>query len=275
MAKTSMINRETRRSKLVARHAKKRAELKAAIVDPNVSFEVQQDAIFRLQKLPRDSSPVRRRNRCAITGRPRGFYRKFGLGRNKLREAAMRGEIADYKESLRRRVAMLEGTDAGLLQRVLDDKLRLSPGAEDLVRACQRAGLKTLLVTGGFTFFTDRMRERLGFDYTRANELEVINGRLTGRVTGPAGGEIIDADGKARALAEACEHLGCSTGRAIAIGDGANDLKMLKLAGISVAYRAKPIVHQQATYALNYARLDGVLAWFASESRAISQPSAE
>jgi phosphoserine phosphatase len=93
-------------------------------------------------------------------------------------------------------------------------------------------------------------------------------------VTGPAGGEIIDADGKARALAEACEQLGCSTGRAIAIGDGANDLKMLKLAGISVAYRAKPIVHQLATYALSYARLDGVLAWFANEPRAISQPSA-
>ena len=189
-------------------------------------------------------------------------------------EAAMRGEIADYKESLRRRVAMLEGTDATLLQRVLDDKLRLNPGAEDLIRACQKAGLRTLLVTGGFTFFTDRMRERLGFDYTRSNELEVINGRLTGRVTGPAGGEIIDADGKARALAEACEHLGCSTGRAIAIGDGANDLKMMKLAGISVAYRAKPIVNQQATYALNHARLDGVLAWFTNEARAISQPSA-
>jgi phosphoserine phosphatase len=189
-------------------------------------------------------------------------------------EAAMRGELADYKESLRRRVAMLEGTDAALLQRVLDDKLRLNPGAEDLIRACQKAGLKTLLVTGGFTFFTDRMRERLGFDYTRSNELEVINGRLTGRVTGPAGGEIIDADGKARALAETCENLGCSTGRAIAIGDGANDLKMMKLAGISVAYRAKPVVHQQATYALNHARLDGILAWFASEARAVSQPSA-
>jgi phosphoserine phosphatase len=189
-------------------------------------------------------------------------------------EAAMRGELADYKESLRRRVAMLEGTDAALLQRVLDDKLRLNPGAEDLIRACQKAGLKTLLVTGGFTFFTDRMRERLGFDYTRSNELEVINGRLTGRVTGPAGGEIIDADGKARALAETCENLGCSTGRAIAIGDGANDLKMMKLAGISVAYRAKPVVHQQATHALNHARLDGILAWFANEARAVSPSSA-
>ena len=99
MAKTSMVNRETRRSKLVARYAKKRAELKAVIVDPNVSFEVQQDAIFRLQKLPRDSSAVRHRNRCALSGRPRGFYRKFGLGRNKLREAAMRGDVPGLRKA--------------------------------------------------------------------------------------------------------------------------------------------------------------------------------
>jgi len=99
MAKTSMINREVRRSKLVARYAKKRAELKATITDPDSSFEVQQDAIFRLQKLPRDSSPVRQRNRCAITGRPRGFYRKFGLGRNKLREAAMRGDVPGLRKA--------------------------------------------------------------------------------------------------------------------------------------------------------------------------------
>jgi small subunit ribosomal protein S14 len=99
MAKTSMINREMRRSKLVARYAKKRAELKATIVEPKVSFEVQQDAMFRLQKLPRDSSPVRHRNRCSITGRPRGFYRKFGLSRNKLREAAMRGDVPGLRKA--------------------------------------------------------------------------------------------------------------------------------------------------------------------------------
>lgn len=99
MAKTSMVNREIRRSKLVVRHAKKRAELKAVITDPKVSFEVQQDAIFRLQKLPRDSSPVRHRNRCAISGRSRGFYRKFGLGRNKLREAAMRGDVPGLRKA--------------------------------------------------------------------------------------------------------------------------------------------------------------------------------
>ncbi len=99
MAKTSMINREVRRTKLVKRYAKKRAELKATIIEPNVSFEVQQDAMFRLQKLPRDSSPVRHRNRCSITGRPRGFYRKFGLSRNKLREAAMRGDVPGLRKA--------------------------------------------------------------------------------------------------------------------------------------------------------------------------------
>jgi phosphoserine phosphatase len=189
-------------------------------------------------------------------------------------EAAMRGEITDYKDSLRRRVAMLAGVDAALLRHVYEHKLRLNDGAAELVRACQRAGLKTLLVTGGFTFFTSRIRERLGFDYARSNELEIVDGRLSGKVTGADGGEIIDADGKAQALRDVCAELGCPTRQAIAIGDGANDLKMLKLAGVSVAYRAKPVVQQQATYALNYARLDGVLNWFSPEVEAASQPAA-
>jgi len=177
-------------------------------------------------------------------------------------EAAMRGEIADYKESLRRRVAMLAGADAALLGRVYDEKLRLNPGAEELLCACRAAGLKTLLVTGGFTFFTDRMKQRLGFDFTRSNVLEIADGRLSGRVTGPDGGEIVDAEGKAQAVRDACAQIGCPTERSIVIGDGANDLKMLKLAGISVAYRAKPVVAQQAAQALNYSALSGVLAWF-------------
>jgi len=178
--------------------------------------------------------------------------------------AAMRGEIGDYKESLRRRVAMLAGAEAGLLQRVLDG-LRLSPGAEALLRACRAAGLKTLLVTGGFTFFTEVLRQRLGFDYTRANELEIVDGRLTGRVSGPGGGEIVDADGKAQAVRDACSAIGCGTDRSIVIGDGANDLKMLALAGLSVAYRAKPIVARQAMQALNHSPLSGVLEWFTAD----------
>ena len=177
-------------------------------------------------------------------------------------EAAMRGEIADYKESLRRRVAMLAGVDAALLQRVYDEKLRLNDGAERLVATCRAAGLHTLLVTGGFTFFTERMQRRLGFDATRSNELEIIDGRLTGKVSGPAGGDIVDAEGKAQAVRDQCTELACATDRAIVIGDGANDLKMMALAGISVAWRAKPVVREKATFALSHAPLDGVLAWF-------------
>jgi len=180
-------------------------------------------------------------------------------------EAAMRGETADYRESLRRRVALLAGADASLLQRVLDEKLQLNAGAEQLIRACHAAGLKTLLVTGGFTLFAATLKQRLGIDFASSNELEFIDGKLTGRVTGPTenDGEIVDADGKARALRKACAAIGCATGRAIAIGDGANDLKMMKLAGLSVAYRGKPVVQAQADQALNYAGLDGVLNWFA------------
>ena len=238
-------------------------KLDAAFVDPATRL-----GDFRLLAMDMDSTLINVESLDEIAA-----YAGKGAEVAAITEAAMRGEIADYRESLRRRVAMLAGTDAALLQRVLDEKLRLNPGAQELIRGCQRAGLKTLLVTGGFTFFTERMRERLGLDYTRSNELEIINGRLTGRVTGQAGGDIVDGDGKARALADVCAQLGCSTGRAIAIGDGANDLKMMKLAGISVAYRAKPVVQQQATYALNHARLDAILDWFAA-APALSQPSA-
>ena len=126
-------------------------------------------------------------------------------------EAAMRGEISDYKESLRRRVAMLAGTDAALLRRVYEEKLKLNDGAERLLATCRTAGLRTLLVTGGFTYFTERLQRGLGFDATRSNELDIVDGRLTGKVTGPGGGEIIDAEGKAQAVREQCAQLGCAT----------------------------------------------------------------
>ncbi len=173
-------------------------------------------------------------------------------------EAAMRGEI-EFAESLTRRVALLEGLDAGALQQVYDERLKLSPGAETLIAAARAAGVKTLLVSGGFTFFTDRVKERLGLDYSHANVLEVANGRLTGKVVGG----IVDAEVKKLTVERVCAELGVPTSRAIVMGDGANDLKMMSVAGLSVAYRAKPVVRAQAHVALNFSGLDGILALLA------------
>ena len=173
-------------------------------------------------------------------------------------EAAMRGEIA-YTESLRRRVALLKGLDVSTLDRVYDERLRLSPGAETMLAAFRQAGLKTLLVSGGFTFFTDKLKSRLGLDFTHSNVLGIADGKLTGEVVGP----IVDADEKARTLLATCARLGCAPEQAIAMGDGANDLAMMKVAGLSVAYRAKPVVRAQAMTALNHNGLDAALRLFA------------
>jgi phosphoserine phosphatase len=170
---------------------------------------------------------------------------------------AMRGEI-DYPESLRQRVALLDGLRLDALERVYRERLRLSPGAQALVDACRRHGVKLLLVSGGFTFFTDRLKQRLGLDYTISNELELDGDRLTGRVAG----RIVDADAKAARFREVAHSLAASREQTVAIGDGANDLKMLAEAGLSVAYRAKPVVKAQADCALDFAGLDGVLHFF-------------
>ncbi len=172
-------------------------------------------------------------------------------------EAAMRGEL-EFKESLTRRVALLKGLDASALQRVYDERLQLSLGAEAMLAAIQAAGLKTLLVSGGFTFFTDRMKTRLGLDVTHSNTLEIIDGKLTGRVLG----EIIDAEEKKRTVERVCQQIGITPQQAIVMGDGANDLKMMGISGLSVAFRAKPVVRTQADVALNFVGLDGVLALF-------------
>lgn len=169
-------------------------------------------------------------------------------------EAAMRGEL-DFAASLKQRVALLEGLDASALQRVYDERLKLSPGAEAMLAAVQKAGLKTLLVSGGFTFFTERLKERLGLDYTHANALEIIDGKLTGKVLGG----IVDAEEKQRTVERVCAELGITPSQAIVMGDGANDLKMMGIAGLSVAFRAKPVVRSQADVALNFVGLDGLL----------------
>lgn len=172
-------------------------------------------------------------------------------------EAAMRGEIADYDESLRQRVALLEGLEESTLQRVWDERVALTPGVERLFAGLKSSGLKILLVSGGFTFFTDRLKARLGIDFTRSNVLEVANGRLTGRLVGT----IVNASGKRQALEAACAELGCTPAQAIAVGDGANDLEMMGVAGVSVAYRAKPVVRARTTFAINHNGLDALLGW--------------
>jgi phosphoserine phosphatase len=173
-------------------------------------------------------------------------------------EASMRGEIKDFNESLTRRVALLKGLDASALERVYEERLQLSPGAERMLANARAAGLKTLLVSGGFTFFTEKLKARLGLDFTRANTLEIVDGKLTGKVIG----EIVNAEVKARTLRETCATIGIDPQRAIAMGDGSNDLKMMAEAGLSVAFRAKPVVREAASVAFNFVGLDGLLRLF-------------
>ena len=174
-------------------------------------------------------------------------------------EAAMRGEIADYKESLRRRVALLAGVPVAALEQVYTQRLHLNPGAETLVRACQAAGLKTLLVSGGFTFFTDRLRERLGLDFTRSNVLGVAERQAQRRMVDQPWGDICDGAEKAQDAAGDLRAAAASPKQAIAMGDGANDLPMMGAAGLSVAYHAKPEVREQAMVAIESGGLDRLL----------------
>jgi phosphoserine phosphatase len=170
---------------------------------------------------------------------------------------AMRGEL-DYPASLRRRVTAIAGLPEASLLKVYEERLKLTPGAEVLVETCRKHGVKLLLVSGGFTFFTDRLKSRLGIDYTISNVLEVRDGKLTGKVLG----DIVDADAKAAKFRAVAKELGATKEHTVAIGDGANDLKMMAEAGLSVAFRAKPVVRAQADCALTYSGLDGVVNLF-------------
>ena len=171
--------------------------------------------------------------------------------------AAMRGEI-DWPESLRRRVKALHGLEESTLKRVYDERLRFNKGAQELLAAAKRNGVKTLLVSGGFTYFTDRVRAELGFDYAYSNTLDVERSKLAGTVSGP----LVDAAGKAAHVARLKKALGIARERVLAIGDGANDLPMMAEAGTSIAYHAKPVVKERATYSLDFTGLDGVLVLF-------------
>ena len=174
-------------------------------------------------------------------------------------EATMRGEIRDFKESLTRRVALLQGVPVAALQQVYDERLRLNPGASELVAACKAAGLKVLLVSGGFTFFANRVRDRLGIDFTRSNLLDEADGVLTGRMVPQAWGDICDGAEKRRTLLEVASLLGAVPAQCIAVGDGANDLPMMGEAGLSVAYHAKPKVREQAMVSIESGGLDRLL----------------
>jgi phosphoserine phosphatase len=171
--------------------------------------------------------------------------------------SAMRGEI-EYHESLRRRLALLEGLDESALQRVYDERLKLSPGAERMLERLRSLGIKTLLVSSGFTYFTERLKKRLSLDYTLSNTLEIKNGKLTGKVLG----RIVDAQAKAAKLRELRDGLRLKRDQVIAFGDGANDLAMMADAGVSIAYHAKPVVREKATYCFDYVGLDGLLSLY-------------
>jgi phosphoserine phosphatase len=171
--------------------------------------------------------------------------------------SAMRGEI-DFRESLTRRVALLAGLDTAALEQVYDERLRLSPGAERMLAGFRRVGARALLVSGGFTFFTDRLKTRLGLDHTVSNTLEIDNAKLTGRIAG----SIVDAAAKAAEFARLGRELAAPGDLIVGIGDGANDLPMLARADVSIAYRAKPVVREKATYAIDHCGLDAVLNLF-------------
>jgi phosphoserine phosphatase len=178
-------------------------------------------------------------------------------------EAAMRGEITDFKDSLRRRLALLEGVSVASMEAVYAERLQINPGAKELIDTCKAAGLKVLLVSGGFTFFADRVKDRLAIDFARSNLLEIQDGKLTGRLITQAWGEICDGEEKRRTVLATCKELGITPKQAIAMGDGANDLPMMKLCedagGLSVAYHAKPKVRAQAMVAINSGGLDRLL----------------
>jgi phosphoserine phosphatase len=172
----------------------------------------------------------------------------------KITEAAMRGEL-DFEGSLTQRVSLLKGLDTSALEHVYNERLQINPGGEAMLAALKQNGIRIALVSGGFTFFTERLKQRYQLDYTLANVLEIENDRLTGKVAG----SIVGAKPKADFLLAKCKEMKVAADQAVAMGDGANDLTMMKQAGLSIAYHAKPRVQAEASTALNHCGLEGVI----------------
>ena len=223
------------------------AELDFAFVDPMVSL-----AEFGLVAMDMDSTLLAIESIDEVADM-QGIKAQVA----EITQRTMRGEIV-FAESLRQRTALLKDLDQDALQYVYDHRVRLSPGAEKMLQRMKSAGLKTMVISGGFTFFTERIKSRLSLDYAAANTLDIQDGKLTGKVLG----EIIGAHGKAEVLNKVREELGLKREQLIAIGDGANDLGMMEAAGVSIAYHAKPVVQARATYAINYVGLDGIANLF-------------
>jgi phosphoserine phosphatase len=179
---------------------------------------------------------------------------------SEITEATMRGEIKDFQESLRRRVALLKGVSAEVLDAVYRERLQPNPGATELLAGANAMGLYTLLVSGGFTFFTEKLQRELGFKQTQANTLEIIDGKLTGKVIG----DIVDGAAKAAYLEKACAFMECHKKNSITMGDGSNDLPMMHGSGLSIAYKAKPVVKEKADAAFDRVGLDAALLLIAS-----------
>ncbi|MBX9894343.1 MAG: phosphoserine phosphatase SerB [Nitrosomonas sp.] len=172
-------------------------------------------------------------------------------------QQTMQGKM-NFEESLMRRTALLQGLHQDALQRVYDERVKLNPGAEIMLQKAKRAGLKTMVISGGFTFFTERIKAKLELDFAAANVLDIHDNKLTGQVRG----EIIGRQGKAQVLRQVCEALNLKREQVITVGDGANDMDMMSESGVSIAYHAKPIVQNHATYSINYVGLDGITNLF-------------